>query len=84
MRSDRYTSHANSIHPQNYINKTKTGKCILISFYQSIIYGIIMTQNRLTFSRQRKLEKGKWFYYHFKLSNFCKCPSQHLLAQSQQ
>ena len=30
MRADRYALHANSIHPQNHINKIKTEKYIFM------------------------------------------------------
>ena len=75
MCADRYTSHANSIYPQNHINKIKTRKYFFWSFHQSPIYGIIIIQNRFKISRHRKLEEHKWFYDHFKWRKFCKCPA---------
>ena len=47
MRADRYTSHANSVHPQNKDKKI-------------FFYGVIIVKSRFTISRQRKLEDFKW------------------------
>ena len=54
MRADRYTPHANSVHPQN-----KDKKIFFLSFSHNTIYGIIIIKSRFTFSRKRKLKDFK-------------------------
>ena len=67
MNGNGYTSHANSIYPQN-----KYKKIFYLSFYQNTIYGISIIKNRFTIPRQRKLAEHKWFYDRFKWRKFCK------------
>ena len=70
---DRHCMSIQFIHKLTLIKQRQ--EIFFLSFRQSTIYGIIIIQNRLTISRQRKLEERKWFCDHLKWCKFCKCPA---------